>query len=135
MLATLEQRHRELAALIISMHELIANNEIDHDAVTRTRLGLSKASAARSTFLANMVYPALLNALSGAEAKSVRELQAGASADRARSSAHVAKWSASGIARDWQGFRQDAVGILAMMEARIALEKRTLYSLLRKVDG
>ena len=133
MLTTLERHHGDLLALMTTMRGLIANNDIDRDAVTRTRLGLSKASATRTTFLTDTVYPALLDTLAGTEAAQVRRLRTEAANDRARSSAHVAKWSAAGIAQDWQNFRGDAAGILAMMETRIALEKQTLYPLLRKV--
>lgn len=133
MLTTLKERHDDLLALVTVMRRLIANNEIDRDSVTRTRLGLGKASAARTRLLTDTIYPALLSRLTGAEATQVRDLQTAASADRARSSAHVAKWSAVGIARDWQGFRHDAADILTMMETRIAREKRVLYPLLGKV--
>ena len=127
MLATLEQRHAELLAMMATMRGLIANDRIDRDAVTRTRLGLGKASTARTRFLMDTVYPALLDTLAVTEAAQVRQLRVDASDDRARSSAHIGKWNAATIAQDWQGFRRDAVGILAMMETRIALEKRVLY--------
>lgn len=135
MLATLEQRHGELLALMATMRRLIGNEEIDREAVTKTRLGLGKASTARTRFLTDTVYPALLDGLGGNEAAQVRQLRADAADDRARSSAHVGKWNASSIAQDWSGFRRDAAGILAMMDARIALEKRVLYPLLGRIRG
>lgn len=132
-LATLEQRHGELLALMATMRRLIGNDEIDRDDVTRTRLGLGRASTARTRFLTDTVYPALLDRLDGVDAMQVRQLRVDAANDRARSSAHVAKWSASGLAQDWSNFRRDSAGILAMMEARIALEKRVLYPLLGRI--
>lgn len=130
MLTTLEQRHSELLALMAMMRELIASDEIDRDAVTRTRLGLGKASTARTRYLTEAVYPALLDTLADTEAARVRQLRFDGADDRARSSAHVGKWNTSAITQDWQGFRRDAATILTMMETRIALEKRVLYPLL-----
>lgn len=118
-----------------TMRRLIAKDAIDRDAVTRTRLGLGRASTARTRYLTDTVYPALLDMLTGADAAQVRQLSADAAHDRARSSAHVGKWNASSIAQDWQGFRADAATILAMMEARIAWEKRVLYPLLGRHRG
>jgi hypothetical protein len=131
-LTTLEQRHVELLALMATMRGLIAHDAINRDEVTRTRLGLSKASAARTRFLTDTVYPALLDTVAGVDAAQVRQLRADATYDRARSSAHVGKWNALNIPRDWQGFRRDAADILTMMQTRIDWEKRVLYPLLAK---
>jgi hypothetical protein len=58
-LTTLKERHDDLLALVTVMRRLIANNEIDRDSVTRTRLGLGKASAARTRLLTDTIYPGL----------------------------------------------------------------------------
>lgn len=112
--------------MMTTMRGLIANEEIDRDAVTRTRLELGKASIARTKLLTDTVYSALIDTLVATKAAQVRRLRVDASDDRARSSAHVGKRNAATIAQDRQRFRRDAVGILAMMETRIALEKRVL---------
>ena len=118
-----------------TMRGLIANDALDRDMVTRTRLGLSKASTARSRFLTETVYPSLLDTLPGSDAAQVRQLQADAANDRAHSSAHVSKWNALSIAQDWRGYRRDAITILTMMDTRIAWEKRVLYPLMAKAKG
>jgi hypothetical protein len=132
MLAELERHHSTLMELLNMMRRLTDEEHLSREDVTRTRLLLTKASTARTNFLATEVYPALLASPDGATVERVRQLQRDTSGDRTRSSAHIGKWNTESISADWSGFRRDARRIIAMMVDRIDQERSVLYPLLRR---
>ncbi|RYF21860.1 MAG: hypothetical protein EOO77_05225 [Oxalobacteraceae bacterium] len=90
------------------------------------RLRLSKASAARSKFVADEVVPKVRQVADERLRGELTEMQRAFAAKRLKSSEHVTVWSSAAIEKDWQGYRAAARQIWAMMEEQMARESRVL---------
>lgn len=131
MLEELKSRHATVSNLMSALGMLLARDQFPCMELATIRLQLSRASSARSRFIAETVGPALLGRLHGTEADGVRQLLADALALSQASSAHIVRWNAAAVAADWPGYAAEARTLLAMMEARVAREAGLLYPLLQ----
>lgn len=127
----LEALHSECLAAMTVMRSLIDAHECDDVRVPVARHRMSQGSTRRLKFLSEVAYPRILLFASAAQIEAIRVLQAQATANRARSSAHVAKWSSAGVSADWNAFRRDSAAILAMMADRIKQERDVLIPMLK----
>jgi hypothetical protein len=127
----LEGLHAECRAAMAVMRSLIDARECDDIRVPVARHRMSQASTRRLKFLSETAYPCVARFATPSQIEAIRTLQAQATANRARSSAHVAKWSSAGVSADWNGFRRDSAAILAMMADRLKQECDVLIPMLK----
>lgn len=127
----LEALHGECQAAMTVMRSLIDAHNCDDVRVPVARHRMSQGSTRRLKFLSEVAYPCILQFASASQIEAVRVLQAQATANRVRSSAHVAKWSAAGVSADWNAFRRDSADILTMMADRLKQERDVLIPILK----
>lgn len=121
---TLADHHRRIKE---GIKEIAAQCELpdpDLCALGEARLRLSRASTARTAYVREALIPKLQGAIDVSLRESVDELHRHFAEKRMRSSDHVAKWGSREIAADWNGYRQAAQHIWAMMNEQMNLEKR-----------
>lgn len=126
----LEALHGECRAAMSVMQSLIDARECDGVRVPVARHRMSHASTRRLKFLSEVAYPCVLQSATASQVEAIRALQAQATANRSRSSAHVAKWSTAGVSADWNAFRRESAGMLAMMADRLKQEGDVLLPML-----
>ena len=135
MLQTLEDFHRDITAGIGAIRAHCELATPDTAGLGLARVKLSRLSTARSRFVAETIIPHLLVNADLALRKELMELQRGFNAKRLASSEHVTTWSSRAIEADWNGYRQAARQIWAMMEEQMRRERTILGERLRQLAG
>ena len=123
MAQTLDEHHRQIAAGIAEVREHCSRPIPDVAALGAARLRLSRASGARSQYIHDVLLPKLKVGADSALLSRLDDMQRAFAAKRLASSEHVTKWSSKTIVDDWEGYRQAARRIWAMMEDQMARER------------
>lgn len=98
--------------------------------LTLSRLRLLAASADHSRFLARNVLPALQSRAEPPVDKLIADLCADLAERKASFEAHVDRWDAIAIERQWDAYRSAAAIILLAIEQRVLFEDKVLTPLL-----
>lgn len=124
MAQTLDEHHRQIAAGIAEVREHCSRPIPDIAALSTARLRLSRTSAARSQYVRDVLFPKLRAEADDVLLTQLDDMQRAFAAKRLASSEHVTTWSSKAIAEDWEGYRQAARRIWAMMEEQMDRERR-----------
>ena len=130
-LADLRQSHRDLLAQIQRLEAMSYEAEPDRTALTTLRWKLGQASLARR-LLSSRICAYFESRCDPEEAKALQSLR---NADREmlrKSAAHLGKWTARTIVRDWTGYCRDGRAMRRRAHDHVALEQRVLYPLLER---
>ena len=93
-------------------------------ALGAARLRLSRASAARSRHVRDVLIPGHREQADEPTRAALDDMQRRFAVQRLLSSEHVATWSGKAIAENWQGYRLAAQRICSMMEEQMDRERR-----------
>lgn len=129
----LKTLHADCRGVMAAMQALISSPVYDPVKVPSARHRMSQASTRRLKFLCDVAYPAALKQATPAQVEVIRALQGQATINRARTTAHVTKWSSAEVSADWAAFQRDSAGIIAMMADRLDQESRTLLPMLQRL--
>jgi len=130
-LAALRQSHRELLANIQQLESMSFQAQPDRIALTTLRWRLGQTSLARR-LLSGRICEYLEERCGSGEAETLQSLRA-ADRDMLRvSAAHLGKWTADTILRDWAGYCRDGRAMRRQVHGHLALEQRVLYPLLER---
>lgn len=121
---TLGQHHRQIAAGIAEIRDHCSRPDPDVAALGAARLRLSRASSARSQYVHDVLLPKRRAGANDVLRAQLDDMQRSFAAKRLTSSEHVTTWSSKAIAEDWEGYRQAARRIWAMMEEQMDRERR-----------
>jgi hypothetical protein len=128
-LAGLTTRHARLEEALDKL-ERLCRKPPDRRCLADARLGLSRASAERTRFLAEDIFPALLAPGNPSVAETVRRLRIDGAHIRATSAEHVASWSLDRAIADWPSYCRASEAMRTTMRARLRQERHALYPLL-----
>ena len=135
MLADLERIHENLLSCLSELELLHQEAKPDRSRLADVRWRLSRASAARTRFIDEKVYPYLLQRVSPSDAHKLKELRTQNLALRTASTAHVGRWTIEQVFDDWLGYRRASSAMAASMRNRVAAEKEILYPLLDAAEN
>jgi hypothetical protein len=128
----LEAHHRKILHGMEAIRQHCQRPVPDIVELGTARLSLSRASTARAQYVRDIAIPTLLEQGDDALHAEISDLERGISVKRLASSEHVTTWSSQAIAEDWDGYRNAARAIWAMMEEQIERERRVLGERLTK---
>lgn len=130
MLVRLKARHAALESALDALELLTHANAPDRAQVASARLTLSQASAQRTRFLNDEVFPALVAKEVPAASEAVDALRREGAEIRASSAEHVAAWNIDRAIRHWPEYCEASAKVRARMRERLRRERRLLYPLL-----
>jgi hypothetical protein len=134
MLAELRRFYEDLVSCIHEMEDEAARESPDRARLADVRWKLSRASQRRQRFIEDIVYPYLLERVSGSNAEKVKALRAENATLRAASTRHVGLWTIENALQNWSDYREASAKITASMRRRMATEKAVLYPLLEEIE-
>lgn len=134
LLATLRAHHARIRECASHHDELCRVAKPDSGRVVLSRLRLLNMNADRSRFLAREVLPALQVSTSPSAREVVAHLAADLATRQNTLKAHIERWDAGSIDRDWSVYQQAALRILAAVEERLQIEADALVPLLSRLD-
>lgn len=130
MLARLKARHAALESALDALERLTRNATPDRAQVAAARLALSQASAQRTRYLNDEVYPKVLASDDPVASEAVRALRSEGAQLRALSAEHVAAWNIDRAVRNWPDYCRASAEMRATMRDRVRRERALLYPLL-----
>jgi hypothetical protein len=126
MIEALDDHYARLRAKVAAMRVQCRAGAPDSAALSHARHQLMTASLARSRFLKDTVYPALLGTGIDGIGAAVDALDRDLSQHRADVSLHVSTWTPDRIAADWTGYRAASARLMRKIEDRIRREQAVL---------
>lgn len=115
---------------MLSHRELCSAAMPEGGRLVLSRLRLLTAAADRSRFLARDVLPLLQASADAVTDRTVAHLAVDLATRQGAFKAHIERWDAQSIERDWPAYQEAAARALASVEQRVRLENDTLGPLL-----
>ncbi len=135
MTAALNAHHRHIEEGIREIAAHCSRAAPDISGLSAARVRLSRASAARTRYINDIIIPALLEGADPALRAKLGTIQKAFSAKRLASSEHVSTWTSKSIEADWEGYRAASRTIRAMMEEQIDRERSVLLPGLKNIGS
>lgn len=132
MFQTLKEHHRTIRIGLDKVRRHCSEPSPSSSALDADRSELSRASIVRSTFVSDVVLPALLQSADVQLRSELSELLVFCAAKRQVSDTHITIWTLTRIEQDWAGYCAAAQKIWAMMEDQMEREWRVLSEPLRQ---
>jgi len=132
MLAELRRHHEKIGELLTALGTLCEDRHADIVKVSAVRLELTRASRARSAFLNAVVYPKVMRTCPPEKRLALEKLKSDGLLMLVRSGDHIRRWTTREITQDWPGYCLASAAARQTMRARIELEARLLYPLLKE---
>ena len=132
MLAELRRHHEKIGELLTALATLCEDRHADIVKVSAVRLELTRASRARSAFLNAVVYPKVMRTCPPEKRLALEKLKSDGLLMLVRSGDHIRRWTTREITQDWPGYCLASAAARQTMRARIELEARLLYPLLKE---
>jgi len=135
MLETLRAHHERIRACLLIHRELCSAVAPEGGRLVLSRLRLLTAKAERSRFLARHVLPLLEDSADGVIDELVTRLAIDHAARQDAIKAHLKRWDALSIERDWEAYQAAATRFMASVEERIRLEADALGPTLTRIGA
>ena len=127
MLSELKAIHAELREAITELAAIVSATAPDEEALSRTRLKLTRLSRRRSALIRSADFPQPGDA---AVAARLNDLRLEATELMVKSSEHITRWTTRAILADWAGYQRASAEMRKSMLRRIEREAALLYPLL-----
>jgi hypothetical protein len=134
MLADLRAAHGALAVALAEMEGVTRDSAADRLRYSRARWRLSNASLFRRA-LWQRIHHALAGCATGAEARTLADLQEADCALLRDSADHVRHWTAGSVEAKWDQYCAASRDMRWKIKAGISAEQRLLYPLLERASG
>jgi uncharacterized protein (DUF2236 family) len=129
LLSQLKDIHNQLRETIAQLADLLAEPNVNLEALSRTRMKLTRVSGQGRAFLQCTVLPALRD-VPPAQARQIDQLRRDAAMQVIDKSNHLARWSARATQADLAGYKRASADMRRSMLQRIEQEAAVLYPLL-----
>lgn len=125
----LQALHVQLRQMIAELAVLVSQASPDIDALSSTRLKLTRLSGRRQSMIQCAILPRL-HAIPPANAAQLQDLRLEAAALAVKFSEHISRWTTRAIQSDWPGYQRASAEMRRSMLNRIEREAAILYPLL-----
>ena len=129
-ISKLQALHSEISQGLSVLERLVQAARPDMRALSKARLGLTRASKRRTEYIDTVLVPHLR--ASNIAKDALHELRKEMVHRRAASSEHISRWPPAAIERDWEGYQQASLAIRAAMRLQMRRERETLAPFLRQ---
>jgi len=127
LLSELKAIHAELREAIAELAAIVSQTVPDEEALSRTRLKLTRLSRRRSALIRSATFPDPHDAAITAQ---LDDLRLEATNLMVKSSEHITRWTTRAILADWAGYQRASAEMRKSMLRRIEREVALLYPLL-----
>jgi len=128
LLSELKAIHAELREAIAELAAIVSQTAPDEEALSRTRLKLTRLSRRRSALIRSATFSDPHDAAITAQ---LDDLRLEATNLMVKSSEHITRWTTRAILADWAGYQRASAEMRKSMLRRIEREAALLYPLLQ----